>query len=275
MIYFNLIPFDINYMIISKLNAKNYNNFINLLNNKSHINYEYLAKLKFGNDLTDIKKEFPSINDINYNISLITYNLKQNINEFSNIPMINIYTIIELGIYVNDFNYYIDNISLLPNINKLYIYFNEFDTPGKLFNNISKLINIRKLIIHNIDGTTKKYIEKIPKSIGELKNLEKLHIYGHSIEYISKEIGNLTKLRKLSLSNNLIQILPKEIGNLINLECLDLSYNRIIILPEWLIKLSSLKKIKINNNLFNPYEDNNINILYILRNKGIKISNER
>lgn len=93
-------------------------------------------------------------------------------------------------------------------------------------------------------------IKEIPKSIGQLINLERLSINGHDkIERLPQEITRLKKLSYLSLgqcnindSNSLGYI-----TKLKQLEELDLSGNEIISLPQTFSQLKNLRKLDLSN----------------------------
>ncbi|TAE75510.1 MAG: hypothetical protein EAZ85_02230 [Bacteroidetes bacterium] len=85
-----------------------------------------------------------------------------------------------------------------------------------------------------------KAIQKIPKMIGKLKNLEFLCLSDNQIQSIPKEIGELKKLKTLYLDSNEIQNIPKEIGKLQNLTLLVLKYNNIKEIPQEIAELPKL-----------------------------------
>jgi len=57
------------------------------------------------------------------------------------------------------------------------------------------------------------------------KNEKSLDLRFKQIDKLPKEIGNLTNLQALNISNNQLQEFPKEINQLINLKILDISNN--------------------------------------------------
>ena len=89
-----------------------------------------------------------------------------------------------------------------------------------------------------------RYLREVPPEIGELSNLEELHLNNTNINELPPEIGKLTKLKRLELGGTLLETLPPEIGNLTNLEILELQYNeRLKSLPPEIGNLSKLKTL--------------------------------
>lgn len=71
----------------------------------------------------------------------------------------------------------------------------------------------------------KNEIEKVPKEIGDLKQLKKLYLSNNLLNEVCPELGMLTSLQELNLSTNNLSSLPKELGNLKNLKLIDLKEN--------------------------------------------------
>jgi Leucine-rich repeat (LRR) protein len=90
-------------------------------------------------------------------------------------------------------------------------------------------------------------INKIPKIIFELNNLENLCLDQNLITEIPNSIGKLINLKFLSLHNNLITDIPDSIGNLTKLEKIHLGYNKIKYLPKTFANLI-LCEISLDNN---------------------------
>lgn len=97
-------------------------------------------------------------------------------------------------------------------------------------------------------SATSKYIEVIPKEIGNLYNVTFINLGINYIESIPKEIGNLSKLETLFLLGNKLNTIPKEIGNLSNLTELYLRSNDLINLPPEIGNLSNLVQLDLWNN---------------------------
>jgi len=105
---------------------------------------------------------------------------------------------------------------------------------------ISKLISLKRLIVRDQN------LSIVPKSIGQLKNLESLSICGfHSnkLESLPESIGSLSSLKELILENNRLNSLPESIGGLKNLEKLNLYGNNLNTLPNGIGKLKKLKSL--------------------------------
>ncbi|XP_078430373.1 leucine-rich repeat protein 2-like isoform X1 [Wolffia australiana] len=85
---------------------------------------------------------------------------------------------------------------------------------------IDGFVLIRELYRNNFEG-------KIPKELGNLKNLISMDLYGNRLEgEIPKSLGNLKSLRFLRLNNNhLTGSIPRELASLSNLRVFDVSNN--------------------------------------------------
>jgi Leucine-rich repeat (LRR) protein len=265
-VYFDFLPIDIIYIIITKLGSYDLNNYLKIIKTVD-INWEYIATLVFNAKLKNFKKEFPIINKNNYLTILTTYKLKETIKEFNNMSLKNIYNIKNISLPTYIFYKNIKDIASFPHLKSISFIYDCDRIPQdiKLFTNlenllvknyypsqtfrlteiprpIKSLVNLKTL---KISGTNLSYI---PEEVGQLISLEELNLSKNKIEVLPKEIGQLINLKKLNLSKNEIEILPKEIGNLINLEKINLSYNKIEVLPEGVFNLVKLKKINLSYN---------------------------
>jgi len=88
----------------------------------------------------------------------------------------------------------------------------------------------------------------IPKSIGNLKYLTRLYLFGNKLKSIPNEIGRLTSLEVLYLDNNELEFLPHTIGSLRNLTQLILNNNDLSFLPDSFQNLIALKVLRLKNN---------------------------
>jgi len=86
-------------------------------------------------------------------------------------------------------------------------------------------------------------LKKLPKEIGNLKQLKKIWLDGNNLIELPDEICNLTLLEELYVPNNNIKKLPKDIGNLSNLVEINFGNNNIGYLPVSMILLKNLHKI--------------------------------
>ena len=107
---------------------------------------------------------------------------------------------------------------------------------------------------------------QIPSEIGQLSELQVLHLYRNSITgRIPPEIGQLSKLKDLSLGGNLLNgEIPTEMGNLQSLNVMYLDINQLTgRIPESLGNLTNMNTLFLQNNLLNgplPPKLKNLNI---------------
>jgi len=127
------------------------------------------------------------------------------------------------------------------------------------------MFNLQELIL------AKNKLTEIPKEISNLSNLQKLNVSKNEITNLPSCIGTLTNLTELVANQNDINKLPPEIGNLINLELLDLWSTEIDVFPEEISKLKdSLKRLDLRVVLIN--EDKQKAIVELLPNTNIYFS---
>jgi Leucine-rich repeat (LRR) protein len=88
----------------------------------------------------------------------------------------------------------------------------------------------------------------LPRSIGELTNLETLEFKTSECSCVPEEIGNLIKLRILSLYLCELKSLPKALNKLKRLRAIDISYNYFRECPPQLAELPYLECIDISSN---------------------------
>ncbi len=93
-------------------------------------------------------------------------------------------------------------------------------------------------------------IDKIPKSLGQLKQLQELNLAGNELSILLESLRLLTQLEKLDLSANQLTELPDWIGQLTQLKTLNLSNNKLSELPESLGKLDQLSELQLSGNQF-------------------------
>lgn len=90
----------------------------------------------------------------------------------------------------------------------------------------------------------------LPKEIGNLVALRSLTIIGNRLRSLPIEIGTLVNLRELTVNNNRLRSLPNEIGTLVNLKTLAFNYNRLRSLPVAISNLGALDIIFGSGNRF-------------------------
>ncbi|MDM8561450.1 hypothetical protein [Candidatus Parabeggiatoa sp. HSG14] len=116
----------------------------------------------------------------------------------------------------------------------------------------------------------------IPESIGKLRNLKSLDLWGNQLSGpIPESIGNLENLKNLDLAiNKLSGPIPESIGNLENLKSLDLKNNQLSgPIPESIGNLGNLTELDLKSNqLSGPIPESignldNLTRLYVSGNK--------
>jgi internalin A len=97
-------------------------------------------------------------------------------------------------------------------------------------------------------------LKQLPTQIGQLINLQELHLSGNLLTELPSEIGNLVNLKILSLDEgngrlgNPLMHLPTQIGQLINLQELHIASGNLAKLPSEIGNLKSLRILSIHAN---------------------------
>ncbi|MFZ5441218.1 MAG: leucine-rich repeat domain-containing protein [Myxococcota bacterium] len=101
-----------------------------------------------------------------------------------------------------------------------------------------------------LDGTSLELcgFGDIPAEVGELTELEELHLSRNKAKTLPASLGKLKKLQKLSLDENQLTSLPDSLGALTNLTSLDLRRNKLTTLPASLAKLTKLTYLGLSKN---------------------------
>ncbi|KAE9556671.1 hypothetical protein FO519_000077 [Halicephalobus sp. NKZ332] len=86
-------------------------------------------------------------------------------------------------------------------------------------------------------------------------NITSLYLSGNRIFKFGQNSGFFESLSTLNLDHNELESLPEDIDGLVNLEKLYLGYNKLKSLPKTLWKLSYLKVLDVQNNLFTNEND--------------------
>jgi uncharacterized protein YwqG len=108
--------------------------------------------------------------------------------------------------------------------------------------------NLKSLFIANSDWYSKLKLNYISDRIGELKQLESVHISRTNIDKIPECIGDLSNLSSLFFADSAIKDIPNSVLNLPNLQYLNFDNNRIENIPEP-INLPALYSINLAGNL--------------------------
>jgi Leucine-rich repeat (LRR) protein len=122
---------------------------------------------------------------------------------------------------------------------------------------IGRLTKLEKIVIDNGNGCGMNIT--IPASIGELRSLKVLKLFGafdpggqpealSKVKSLPTTIANLHNLEELDLGRNRLESVPAEIGGLKNLKKLVLDYNEIHETPASIGELSNLKELSVCSN---------------------------
>jgi len=92
------------------------------------------------------------------------------------------------------------------------------------------------------------HVTHLPESLGQLTQLESLHLRYNELTSLPDWLGQLTQLQSLDLGNNELTSLPDWLGQLTQLQYLDLGYNGLTTLPESLGRLRTLRTLLLHGN---------------------------
>ncbi|XP_067932876.1 leucine-rich repeat protein lrrA-like [Watersipora subatra] len=126
----------------------------------------------------------------------------------------------------------------------------ELDLSNDQINELpDSFIQLQKLKVLRITGVSKLSIphglQTFPEVVTKLTSLEELDLSNHQINELPDSLGSLKSLKKLNLFGNPFEVLPESITSLSSLEELDLSRCKISQLPESFIQLQKLKVMRI------------------------------
>ncbi len=107
---------------------------------------------------------------------------------------------------------------------------------------IGQLVNLQRLHIKNQN------IKVLPPELFELKGLKVLSIVYTPIEHLPKAIEKLDRLEHLEISKAGLKTIPNEIGQLASLEVLEIVHNQLQAVPSVISALSSLKSLALTGN---------------------------
>ncbi len=117
---------------------------------------------------------------------------------------------------------------------------------------VSTYKNLETLIIKTHDKKNNEF-EELPSNLGELSELEEIHIENTKLKKIPN-LSGLTNLKRLYLSDNYIEEIPESIGDLKKLNIVTLMYNNLQTIPESIKDIGteaswpSMKILKLGNN---------------------------
>ena len=93
---------------------------------------------------------------------------------------------------------------------------------------------------HRWDAKDSEKLTELPKSLGQLTQLQSLDLANNQLTVLPEWVGQLIQLDELSLAYNRLKALPQSMRRLKALTILDLDGNELVELPEWIGKLSKL-----------------------------------
>jgi hypothetical protein len=91
-------------------------------------------------------------------------------------------------------------------------------------------------------------LSSLPKSFGNLVQLQELCLSRNKLSSLSESFGNLVQLQKLNLSDNNLSSLPESFGNLVQLQILCLNDTELSSLPESFGNFVHLQTLNLSNN---------------------------
>jgi len=150
------------------------------------------------------------------------------------------FAITELYVTISDFDQFPKKY--LPKITGLKVTFEN----NNQFSDLIQAELFQQLKTLTICGTEQ--VTKIPESVFELCNLEKLELFATGIEELSTKIENLQRLTTLDLTSNKLKSIPDTITKLTNLVKLTLNFNKLSSLPAGLEKLTRLNALEVEEN---------------------------
>ncbi|KAJ3426377.1 leucine-rich repeat-containing protein [Anaeramoeba flamelloides] len=154
-------------------------------------------------------------------------------------------------------------VQKLPNLKKLDVSGNNFEIVDEQFETVQHLTELtlrqcqltneklKRITSHftaqvlNINNNA---ITKLPKSLGNSKNLKVFYADNNSISFIPKSFSP-ENLNKLFLKNNLLKKFPLGILNCKFLQVINFESNTIIKIPKQINELTNLQKLLIRHNL--------------------------
>lgn len=162
----------------------------------------------------------------------------------------------------------IENLRSFKTIRTLSLRDNNFGNGdiNKLFDDLSKLANLRKLSLNNNDITTlpdfanngfkrleelhlaNNRLTQLPESIGLLENLVNLDVSKNRLTFLPKNLQLLSNLKKLDLNTNYLQEFPIDITLLDTLVYLNFQKNELRTIPSAIGNLKHLAELYLDTN---------------------------
>jgi Leucine-rich repeat (LRR) protein len=115
----------------------------------------------------------------------------------------------------------------------------------KISDSIGNLQSLKELSL-----SKNKNLKKIPLSMSNLKQIERLELINIGLEYFPRELCYFEKLRILYLDSNKLEMIPREISNLTKLTFLSISMNNLKSLPIEIKNNSNFHKFLIYENSY-------------------------
>jgi len=119
---------------------------------------------------------------------------------------------------------------------------------------IGQLRNLRVLRLYGAldprrigPGETTGRTKRLPDALANLENLEELDLGRNGLRSVAPQIASLRQLKRLALDYNRLREIPSFVGNLKNLEELSLNSNGGVRLPQSLARLKGLR-VQMGNN---------------------------
>ncbi len=182
----------------------------------------------------------------------------------------------EIDLKTNDIAKLPSNLEEMKRLKRINLSNNIKLDPLTIFYELSKIPHLEKATLNNVNltevsasiGTLKQIkilelqenpIVKVSSEIGNLENLEELHIGTRSSSFkcglktLPSELSKCNKLKVLNLKMSEIETLPTSFSALENLEHIDLSWNKFSKFPEFLIKLPRLKYLDVSRNAIGTF----------------------
>jgi len=200
--YFNIIPLELNEIIVSYMLPDELSNLLKTFN-IFNLNWNTIHTYHFGEYKSIYQNEY--LKKLGIESLINKLNLDFNINELLDLD--------GLDLSFNNLTQIPPEIGNLTNLQILEL------TSNKLTQVPPEIGNLTNLQVLNISYNQ---LTQVPSEIGNLTNLIELDLSYNKLTQVPSEIGNLKNLKYLYLSNNQLTQIPSEIWDLPNLNYFDL-----------------------------------------------------